>query len=241
MNVRFTLMKSNRWLGLAALAASVQFLSAADIVGKVTLKGTPPAERVTPMADGFCGPGSKGTQMKGRIFRAAADGGLGDVIVHIKGAPAAPPAEGQSPVLDQKDCVYEPYMVALHVNQQLTVKNSDPVLHNVHTRPTVQGNKEENLAQMPKGKDLVFKFAKPEQFMRVECNVHPWMVSYISIFEHPYFAITKDDGTFVIKNVPKGDYTVEVVHRRAGKAEQKVSVADANATANFTLEVPAAK
>src|SRR5687767_6314183 len=63
MNVRFKLMKSNRWLGLAALAASVQFLSAADIVGKVTLKGNPPAERVTPMADGFCGPGSKATQL----------------------------------------------------------------------------------------------------------------------------------------------------------------------------------
>lgn len=232
-------MKSNRWLSLAVLAASVQFLSAADIVGKVTLKGNPPPERELPVSDGFCGPGSKATKVKGRVFRAAADGGLGDVVVYLKNAPAAAPAaEAKGPILDQKDCIYEPYMVALHINQQLTVKNSDPVLHNVHTRPTVPGNKEENLAQMPKGKDLMFKFNKPEQFMRVECNVHPWMVSYLSIFEHPYFAITKDDGTFVIKNVPKGDYTVEVAHRRAGKAEQKVSVADANATANFTLEVP---
>ena len=231
-------MKSNRWLGLAALAASVQFLSAADIVGKVTLKGTPPPEKQLPVSDGFCGPGTKATAMKGRVFRAAADGGLGDVVVYLKNAPAAAGAPAGSPILDQKGCIYEPYMVALQVNQPLTVKNSDPVLHNVHTRPTVPGNKEENLAQMPNGKDLTFKFPKAEQFMRVECNVHPWMVSYVSVFEHPYFAVTKDDGTFVIKNVPKGDYTVEVAHRRAGKKEAKVSVADANATANFDLEVP---
>jgi hypothetical protein len=64
------------------------------------------------------------------------------------------------------------------------------------------------------------------------------MVSYISVFEHPYFAVTDKDGNFTIKNVPKGNYTVEVAHRRAGKAEQKVNVGDSNATANFSLEVP---
>src|SRR5687768_10944887 len=120
MNVRFTLMKSNRWLGLAALAASVQFVSAADIVGKVTLKGNPPAEKQMPVADGFCGPGSKATQVKSRVYRAAADGGLGDVIVYLKNAPAAAPGEAKGPVLDQKGCIYEPYMLAIHLNQQLT-------------------------------------------------------------------------------------------------------------------------
>jgi len=231
-------MKSTRWLGLAALAASVQFLSAADITGKVTLKGTPPPEKELPVADGFCGPGSTAKVFKGRVFRTAADGGLADVVVYLKEAPAGGAAKAQPAMLDQKGCQYEPYVQAVQVNEPIIVKNSDPVLHNVHTRPTVAGNKEQNLAQMPGSKDLEFKFPAAEQFMRVECNVHPYMVAYISVFDHPYFAVTDKDGNFTIKNVPKGNYTVEVAHRRAGKAEQKVTVGDANATANFSLEVP---
>jgi plastocyanin len=231
-------MKSNRWLGLAALAASVQFLSAADIVGKVTLKGTPPPEKELPVADGFCGPESKAKTFKGRVFRTGADAGLADTVVYLKEAPAGGGAAHKEQVLDQKGCQYEPYVMAVQVNEPIVVKNNDPVLHNVHTRPTAAGNKEQNLAQMPKGPDLNFKFPTAEQFIRVECNVHPYMVSYISVFEHPYFAVTDKDGNFTIKNVPKGNYTVEVAHRRAGKAEQKVNVGDSNATANFSLEVP---
>ena len=238
MNVRFTNMKSTRWLGLAALAASVQFLSAADITGKVTLKGTPPPEKELPVADGFCGPGSIAKTFKGRVYRTASDGGLADVVVYLKEAPAGGAAKTQPVTLDQKGCQYEPYVFAVQVNEPIVVKNSDPVLHNVHTRPTVAGNKEQNLAQMPGSKDLEFKFPAAEQFMRIECNVHPYMVSYLSVFDNPYFAVTDKDGNFTIKNVPKGSYTVEVAHRRAGKAEQKVTVGDANATANFTLDVP---
>lgn len=230
-------MKSNRWLGLAALAASVQFLSAADITGKVTLKGTPPPEKELPVADGFCGPGSTAKTFKGRVFRTGAGGGLADVVVYLKEAPAGGAANKEPKVLDQLGCQYEPYVQALQVNEQLVVKNSDPTLHNVHTRPTVPGNKEMNQAQMAKGPDLKISFPAAEQFIRVECNVHPYMVSYISVFDHPYFAVTDKDGNFTIKNVPKGNYTVEVAHRRAGKAEQKVAVADGNATANFALEV----
>jgi len=232
-------MKSNRWLGLAVLAASVQFLSAADITGKVTLKGTPPPEKELPVADGFCGPDSKGKTFKGRVFRTGADAGLADVVIYLKEAPAGGAAAAAQPkVLDQHGCQYEPYILAVQVNEPIVVKNTDPVLHNVHTRPTNPANKEQNLAQMAKGPDLSFKFAGAEQFLRVECNVHPYMVSYISVFDHPYFAVTDKDGNFTIKNVPKGNYTVVAAHRRAGAKEEKVAVADGNAKADFALEVP---
>jgi plastocyanin len=231
-------MKSNRWLGLAALAASVQLLSAADITGKVTLKGTPPPEKELPVADGFCGPGSTAKVFKGRVFRTAGDGGLADVVVFLKEAPAGGAAKTEPALLDQKGCQYEPYVQAIQVNEPVRIKNSDQVLHNVHTRPAVAANKEQNLAQMPGSKDLEFKFPAAEQFMRVECNVHPYMVAYISVFDHPYFAVTDKDGNFTIKNVPKGNYTVVAAHRRAGSKEEKITVADANATANFSLDVP---
>src|SRR5205814_481873 len=115
MNVRFTNMKSTHWLGLAALAVSVQFLSAADITGKVTLKGTPPAEKELPVADGFCGPGSTAKVFKGRVFRTGADSGLADVVVYLKDAPAGGAAKTQGSVLDQKGCQYEPYVSAVQV------------------------------------------------------------------------------------------------------------------------------
>jgi plastocyanin len=231
-------MKSNCWLGLAALAASVQLLSAADITGKVTLKGTPPPEKELPVADGFCGPGSTAKVFKGRVFRTAGDGGLADVIVFLKEAPAGGAARTEPALLDQKGCQYDPYVQAIQVNEPVRVKNSDAVLHNVHTRPTDPKNKEQNLAQMPGSKDLEFKFPAAEQFVRIECNVHPYMVAYISVFDHPYFAVTDKDGNFTIKNVPKGNYTVVAAHRRAGSKEEKVAVADGNATANFSLDVP---
>jgi plastocyanin len=231
-------MKSNRWLGLAALAATLQIVSAADITGKVTLKGTPPPEKELPVADGFCGPGSTAKVFKGRVFRTAGDGGLADVVVYLKEAPAGGAPRTALAELDQKGCQYEPYVQAIQVGEPIKVKNSDPVLHNVHTRPTVPANKEQNLAQMPGSKDLEFKFAAPEQFMRVECNVHPYMVAYVSVFDHPYFAVTDKDGNFTIKNVPKGNYTVVAAHRRAGSKEEKVTVGDANAKADFSLDVP---
>src|SRR5262245_29247021 len=117
VNVRFKIMKAARLLGLATLTASVQFLSAADIVGKVTLKGTPPAEKELPVADGFCGPGSTAKVFKGRVFRAAADGGLADVVVYLKEAPAGAAALKDPRVMDQKGCQYEPYVTALQVGQ----------------------------------------------------------------------------------------------------------------------------
>ena len=78
--------------------------------------------------------------------------------------------------------------------QKITVKNSDPVLHNVHASPTVSGNNEENKAQMPNGADLTFSFAKPEDFLKFKCDVHPWMFAWVSVFDHPYYAVSRLQG-----------------------------------------------
>jgi len=236
-------MKLNRWLGLAALAASVQFISAADITGKVTLNGTPPANPPVKMDPGCGALHAAGAQISVPIYKVGDGGALADVFIYLKdgltGKTFPVPAEGV--LIDQKGCEYMPYVSAVQAGQKILVRNSDPVLHNVHPQPAVAGNPEKNLAQLPKSKDLEFVYSNPEQFLRFKCDVHPWMFAYVNVNAHPYYAVSGKDGTFTIKNVPKGDYTVEAVHRRAGKAEQKVTVGDANGTANFTLNVPAAK
>ena len=143
-------------------------------------------------------------------------------------------------MLDQRGCEYTPGIMAMQTGQKLMVKNSDPVMHNVHTRPTVQGNEEKNNAQMPSGPDLSFTFTKPEMFLKFQCDVHPWMFAWISVFDHPYFAVSGKDGKYSIKNVPDGKYTLAVYHRKAAPAATPVTaeieVKGGAVTKDFTLE-----
>jgi len=81
-------------------------------------------------------------------------------------------------------------------------------------------------------------FSKPENFLKVACNVHPWMFAWITVVDHPYFAVSGKDGAFTIANVPPGKYKIQAVHRKAGTATQEIEVKEgAPAKADFTLEV----
>ena len=75
----------------------------------------------------------------------------------------------------------------------------------------------------------------PETF-KVKCDVHPWMTGWVAIFDHPYFAVTADDGTFAIKGLPDGTYTLQAWHERFGTQSQKVTVKDGKATADWTFK-----
>jgi hypothetical protein len=225
---------------IAALA--IGFASAAlagDVTGKITLNGAPPAEKeITPLKnDPNCGKLVSGMPTT-TFYVVGEDGALAEAVVSIKGlegqskGASAPPFE-----IDQKGCLYHPYVGAVQTGQKIVVKNSDPVLHNVHTTPTVAGNEEKNLAQMPNGPDIEFSFAKPEDFLRFKCDVHPWMFSYLCVFDHPYFAVSAKDGSYTISNVPPGKYTIEVKHRKAGSASKEIEVTDAGATADLAIDL----
>jgi len=233
-------MKTSSVIALIAGIAAMQVASAGNIVGAVTLKGTPPPEKdITPLKEDMtCGKLVEGMP-KTRFFVVGANNGLADVVVMLKGitgkstGASAPPVE-----LDQKSCQYVPSILALQTGQKLIVKNSDPVLHNVHSVSTM-GNKDYNLAQMPGGGDVTFTFDKPENFLKFKCDVHPWMFAWITVVDHPYFAVTDKEGKFTIKNVPPGKYTVVALHRKAAPTglEKEVEVKDGDVTADFTMEV----
>jgi plastocyanin len=150
------------------------------------------------------------------------------------------PEPPQTAVVAQRGCQFEPYITAIQLGQTVTFENLDPVLHNVHARPTESRNREWNVAQMPKGRPVVLEFKQPENFIRVECSVHSYMVAYICVMPHPFFALTKEDGRFVIPNVPPGEYTVEASHRKAGVIKQKIIVKeDESPDLEFTFPRPA--
>ena len=234
-------MKIKYILTLAVgLMAVLQTTNAADLTGVVSLKGTPPPEReVTPIRnDPNCSALYPGALPTTHFYVAGKKGELADVVVMLKGGNFKSTGASAAPaVLDQKGALYVPQIIAIQTGQLLIVKNSDPFIHNVHTVP--KENPEANLAQMAGGEDLKFTFNKPESFLKFQCDVHPWMFAWVTVVDHPYFAVTDKDGKYTIKDVPPGKYTVTALHRKLAPAgvEQPVEVKADGAQADFTLEV----
>jgi hypothetical protein len=230
-------MKLNcRSLAVAGLVASLHFATAGEITGKITLKGTPPPEKDLPL-DPACG--KIHPTKKTRLYVVDEKGDLADTFVFIKDGLTGKefPVTEKPLLITQQGCEYDPYVSGAMVNQKVLVRNADPVLHNVHVMPAVAGNKESNTAQLPKSKDLTYSFPKEEPFLRFKCDVHVWMYAYVSVLNHPFFSVSGKDGTFKIENVPPGKYTVEAIHRKAGKQTMEVEVpATGSKEVNFTLQ-----
>jgi plastocyanin len=230
--------KTTALLALAGLLAALQAATAADISGTVTLKGIPPAEKEIDMgADAHCAnPAAKPTT---HHYIVGSNGELANVVVYLQGITGKSTGASAAPaVLDQRGCEYVPGILAVQTGQKVMVKNSDSTLHNVHDLPADgSANKEYNQAQLPNSPDLTFTFSQPEMFLKFKCDVHPWMFAWVSIFDHPYFAVSAKDGTFKIANVPPGKYKIVAAHRKAGTVTQEVEVKEGQAAkADFTLE-----
>jgi len=226
---------------IASLMLAFQAATAGNITGTITLKGTPPKEKDIAMLkeDATCGP-LHSEMPTTRFYVVGPKGELADVVVSVQGISGKSTGASAAPtLLDQKGCLYVPQILAVQTGQKLIVKNSDPVMHNVHDTPAAgSDNKEYNQAQLPNTPDLTFTFDKPEMFLRFKCDVHQWMFAWVSVFDHPYFAVSAKDGTFKIANVPPGKYTIEADHRKAGKATQEIEVKEGEPTkVDFTLEV----
>jgi len=232
--------KSTILIIVIGLAAGLQVTIAGDITGTVTLKGTPPKEKeITPvMEDANCS--KLHTKAPTTHFYVAGEKGeLADVVVSLQGISSKSTGESAPPVtLDQKGCEYVPSIFAVQTGQKIIVKNSDPVLHNVHTVPAEgSGNPNKNEAQLPNGPDLTFSFSKPEMFLKFKCDVHTWMFAWVSVFDHPYFAVSAKDGSFKIANVPPGKYKIQAAHRKAGTVTQDIEVKEGEPVkVDFMLE-----
>jgi plastocyanin len=161
-------------------------------------------------------------------------GGIANAVVVItdisKGA-AVKPAEVK---FDQKGCQYEPHVLAFPAGSTVEVLNSDGILHNIHTYSTK--NAAFNMAQ-PKFKKVIKVTPAQPELIKVTCDAHGWMSGWWYVTDNPYYAVTDEKGSFTMKDVPPGDYTLEVWQESLGKQDQKVSVkAGAAATANFSMK-----
>jgi hypothetical protein len=114
-------------------------------------------------------------------------------------------------------------VLGIQVNQKLQVKNSDPTTHNVHPSPKV--NAEWNKSQPPGDPPIEQTFKRKEVIVPIKCNQHPWMKANVGVLDHPYYTVSGSDGTFTIKNVPPGSYTLVFLHETLGEQTAQVTIA----------------
>lgn len=150
----------------------------------------------------------------------AGDGGVKNAVIQIAGLRA-----GRSPVkaaeLDQIKCEYDPHILVVSSGATVKIKNSDGILHNVHT--VSKDNPPFNKAQPKFMKEFDHTFAKPET-VAVRCDVHGWMSGWIVVTDNAFFDVSQADGAFKLADVPAGKYKLEVWHEKLGRTTQEVEV-----------------
>jgi len=207
----------------------------ASLYGVVHFLGFPPERRPVKMAG--CGSHDEPT-LDDRVL--VQGGRLQNVFVELarglRGYDPPPPPE--EPVrLDQQGCMYSPRVVAVRVGQRLEVHNADPLNHNVHL--FAQRASFPNNTQPPGSAPFEFVFEKKEpRAVVVGCDIHPWMRSNLHVVDHPFFAITGADGTFLIEGIPPGDYTFTAWHEKYGQQSVALEL-DAGSTARVDFSFQA--
>lgn len=207
-----------------AAATPIDLSTAGSVSGTVKLEGTPPASKKINMAAEPACAAEHSTPATDQEVVTGPGGALGNVIVYVKeglgnrtfDVPKTPAT------LDQKGCMYIPHVVALQAGQPLEVRNDDKATHNIHPVPKV--NREWNKSQPTGAPPIEEVFAREEVAIPVKCNVHPWMKSYIAVFKNPYFQVTGTNGSFDLKNLPPGTYTVEAWHEKYGATDQTITI-----------------
>ncbi|MFN0009744.1 MAG: carboxypeptidase regulatory-like domain-containing protein [Planctomycetota bacterium] len=194
------------------------------ISGVVRFDGKPPERR--PLAIGGTG-GCPDHPTP--VFEEAAivnDGKLANVFLWIKDGLEGwdlPPAGTESRMMDQRGCLYVPHVLGMRAGETLLINNSDAMTtHNVNIRS--RSNDAMNPVQPPNGQPIEWRPKKKELGVAFECNLHPWMRAFVCVVEHPWFAVSGEDGTFVLQGVPPGDYVVEGWHEKFGKRTAKVTL-----------------
>lgn len=197
-----------------------------SIAGVVAYLGTPPpAKKIDASADPACASKNPNLETEENVVK---DGKLANAFVYVKEGTLADGTKisglsFETPTsevpLDQSGCHYVPHVSGAQVGQKLKITNSDPTQHNIHFTP--KNNDDWNQSQPNGAPPMTHEFKRAEVLVPVKCNQHPWMKAYVGVTKHPFFAVSKPDGTFEIKGVPAGKYTLVAWHEGPGEGTTK--------------------
>ena len=227
-----------------ATAANAEVVTGpATFRGRVSVKGSVP--ELTPLL-------AKGATTKDQICAAeavpnqkyvvSADGGLANAFVYMKKAPKSgiPDVPEESVVIDQQGCVFIPHVAIARVGQNVELKNSDPVAHNVN----VKGVANQFNNTIPPNNSASVEFEYADRFPApTVCDFHNWMSAFVLVLDHPWAAVTDENGDFEITGLPDGTWDFVIWHESVGYIERSVKVTAKQNSAPITMdfEVAAAK
>lgn len=207
---------SVRRLPVLALALAVSLPAAAgDLKGTIRFAGTPPKEAPFPATrdQKVCGQSVPNESLQ------VSSGHLANVVVTVKGSGLPKPLP-QAISIDQRECRYHPHVQATGVGSTLEILNSDPMLHNIHGYVGQQTLF--NLAMPIKGQKLPRPLPRAG-LVRIKCDVHSWMSAFVVVSDSPY-AVVGSDGTYTVRDLPAGTYTVTAWHEKLGEKTAPVTV-----------------
>jgi len=167
------------------------------------------------------------------IVKADKGGPGSDAVVYAVGAASAAPKKHA--VVDQRDKQFVPYVTAIQVGTAVSFPNSDNIRHHVYSFSPAKKFELPLYSGVP-AQPVVFDKVG---FVTLGCNIHDWMIAYVAVLPTPYFQVTRQDGRALLKDLPPGQYTVQVWHPGLkGQPEafaQRVDVGGGTKSLQFTL------
>ena len=240
------LLSLSAWvfLGLISIGSSrvwsydeAKVVDGGTVEGKVVFRGAVPSPRkIIPTQDQqVCG----GPRDEPRIVLGP-DNSVQGAVAFLKGVEKGKPFEKpkKPPVVDNLKCKFEPELQVVPVGTEILIVNSDPILHNTHgylLTDSRRGRTVFNQAMPQKGQQVKSTLKQPG-VVDVACDVHGWMQGWVVVAENPYYAVTEKNGTFAIKDVPPGKYTLVTFQPYVGIRETPVTV-EAKKSSNVNVEL----
>lgn len=211
---------------VAATYKVIDVTNGGSITGKVSFTGTDPAPKIYTISkdNETCGTGEREIDFV-RVTRGA----LNDSVVYLKKVTSGKDfsANIEKPSINQEKCGFLPFLSIMRNKDTLQVRNSDPVLHNIHTYEIIGKAKKTvfNISQPPELKTInkTIKLKRGTS-MKLECDAHDFMHGFVFVAKNPYFAVVKEDGSYVIDNVPPGKYKIIAWHGLLGEKKARVTV-----------------
>lgn len=228
------------WIGILVsifLMLSFSYGEAeAAVTGTVSLDGKKSkAKRIKMNADPACGKQHKKKGPRNPLVKVGKKKKLPNTIVFINGVTGGTAKSGAKE-LDQKGCLYKPLVIGITTGETLTVKNSDPTLHNV--RYASASNESFNKAMAKSAPPITRTFKKPEEkSIQFKCDVHPWMSAHVFVRPDGYFDVTTKKGAFSIDGVPDGTYELVAQHPVYGKSSQQITVKGGKTEAALDVKI----
>lgn len=241
--------RSTGWMlaaaGVMGVCASAA-LAGGTVKGKINFDGKmAKAKQVRVAGDPFCVQSHKDKPLFEETYVFNEEKAtLCNVLVYVKGSvPGKFEAPSKPAVIDQVGCQYTPHVVGVMKGQQLQLKNSDATAHNLDLKSA--NNPSFNEGQPVPGmvKTVTFNNIEFDPPMRLKCQVHAWMNAFIAVFDHPFFAVSDENGEFEITDLPPGKYTLKVWHEfdrfTPVQSEIEFEVSDGGSTTvDFTYRPP---